>query len=215
MGRALRGARQGRSERRRARSSTAASTAKVVRVRDGERIVTDGPFAETKESLGGVFLIDLPDLDEAIRARGARSRRRRDTARSRSGRFCNNDCMQLERRARLPGGVGPCRRDPHPRPRRPRARRGRGAGRVRDRARALAARRRAAHARRLDRHDRPQPRDRPDPPGEGLPAQGRAHRPAPGAARRGGRRERDPRRAARARLHVLPPGARRREPRSR
>ena len=42
-------------------------TAKVVRVRDGERIVTDGPFAETKEVLGGLFLIDLPDLDEAIR----------------------------------------------------------------------------------------------------------------------------------------------------
>jgi hypothetical protein len=42
-------------------------TAKVVRVRDGERLVTDGPFAETKEILGGVFLIDLPDLDEAIR----------------------------------------------------------------------------------------------------------------------------------------------------
>ena len=42
-------------------------TAKVVRVRDGERIVTDGPFAETKEILGGVFVMDLPDLDEAIR----------------------------------------------------------------------------------------------------------------------------------------------------
>ena len=42
-------------------------TAKVVRVRDGERIVTDGPFAETKEVLGGVFFAELPDLDEAIR----------------------------------------------------------------------------------------------------------------------------------------------------
>ena len=42
-------------------------TAKVVQMRDGERIVTDGPFAETKEILGGVFLTDLPDLDEAIR----------------------------------------------------------------------------------------------------------------------------------------------------
>ena len=42
-------------------------TGKVVRVVDGERIVTDGPFAETKEVLGGVFLIELPDLDEAIR----------------------------------------------------------------------------------------------------------------------------------------------------
>jgi hypothetical protein len=42
-------------------------TAKVVRVRDGERMVTDGPFAETKEIIGGLFLVDLPDLDEAIR----------------------------------------------------------------------------------------------------------------------------------------------------
>jgi len=42
-------------------------TAKVVRVRDGDRIVTDGPFAETKEIVGGAFFIDLPDLDEAIR----------------------------------------------------------------------------------------------------------------------------------------------------
>lgn len=41
--------------------------ARVVRVRDGERIVTDGPFAETKEIVGGAFVIELPDLDEAIR----------------------------------------------------------------------------------------------------------------------------------------------------
>ena len=44
-----------------------ATDAKVVRVRDGQTIVTDGPFAETKELIGGVFLVDLPDLDEAIR----------------------------------------------------------------------------------------------------------------------------------------------------
>ena len=44
-----------------------ASDAKVVRVRDGQTIVTDGPFAETKEQIGGLFLADLPDLDEAIR----------------------------------------------------------------------------------------------------------------------------------------------------
>jgi hypothetical protein len=44
-----------------------AVTAKVVRVRDGERIVTDGPFAETKEVLGGAFVLDVADLDEAIR----------------------------------------------------------------------------------------------------------------------------------------------------
>ena len=45
----------------------AATDAKVVRVRDGERIVTDGPYAETKELIGGVFFTELPDLDEAIR----------------------------------------------------------------------------------------------------------------------------------------------------
>jgi hypothetical protein len=43
------------------------SEAKVVRVVDGKTIVTDGPFAETKEQLGGVFVTELPDLDEAIR----------------------------------------------------------------------------------------------------------------------------------------------------
>jgi len=44
-----------------------ASAAKVVRVVDGETIITDGPFAETKEQLGGLFVTELPDLDEAIR----------------------------------------------------------------------------------------------------------------------------------------------------
>ena len=41
-------------------------TATTIRVRDDERSVTDGPFAETKEQLGGFFLIDVKDLDEAI-----------------------------------------------------------------------------------------------------------------------------------------------------
>jgi len=42
------------------------STAATVRVRDGKRLVTDGPFAETREQLGGYSLIDAKDLDEAI-----------------------------------------------------------------------------------------------------------------------------------------------------
>ena len=42
------------------------TVATTVRVRDGKRVVTDGPFAETKEQLGGYFLIDADDLDEAI-----------------------------------------------------------------------------------------------------------------------------------------------------
>ena len=49
------------------RELAAASEAKVVRVRDGETLVTDGPFAATKEQIGGIFLTELPDLDEAIR----------------------------------------------------------------------------------------------------------------------------------------------------
>ena len=42
------------------------STATSVRVRDGKPLVTDGPFAETREQLGGYFLIDAKNLDEAI-----------------------------------------------------------------------------------------------------------------------------------------------------
>jgi hypothetical protein len=42
------------------------STATSVRVREGKRLVTDGPFAETREQLGGYYLIEARDLDEAI-----------------------------------------------------------------------------------------------------------------------------------------------------
>jgi hypothetical protein len=42
------------------------SKARVVRVRDGKTVVTDGPFTETKEILGGYFLADCKDLDQAI-----------------------------------------------------------------------------------------------------------------------------------------------------
>jgi hypothetical protein len=41
-------------------------TATSVRVRNGKRLVTDGPFAETREQLGGYFLVEAKDLDEAI-----------------------------------------------------------------------------------------------------------------------------------------------------
>ena len=43
-----------------------AETATTVRVRDGETLTTDGPFAETKEQLGGYYLIDCGSLDEVI-----------------------------------------------------------------------------------------------------------------------------------------------------
>ncbi len=44
----------------------ATSTATTVRVRNGKTLTTDGPFAETKEQLGGYYLIDVPDLDQAV-----------------------------------------------------------------------------------------------------------------------------------------------------
>ncbi len=41
-------------------------TAAIVRIRDGKRVVQDGPFADAKEQLGGYFVIEVPDLDAAL-----------------------------------------------------------------------------------------------------------------------------------------------------
>jgi hypothetical protein len=46
------------------------TTATSVRVREGKRLVTDGPFAETREQLGGYFLVEAKDLNEAIAIAG-------------------------------------------------------------------------------------------------------------------------------------------------
>jgi hypothetical protein len=43
------------------------STATTVRIREGETLVTDGPFAETKEQLGGYYLVEAKDVDEALK----------------------------------------------------------------------------------------------------------------------------------------------------
>ena len=42
------------------------ATATSVKVRDGKRLVTDGPFAETREQLGGFYIVEAKDLDEAV-----------------------------------------------------------------------------------------------------------------------------------------------------
>ena len=42
------------------------ATATTVRVRDGDTLMTDGPFAETKEQLGGYYILECKDLDEAL-----------------------------------------------------------------------------------------------------------------------------------------------------
>jgi hypothetical protein len=46
------------------------ATATTIRVREGKRLVTDGPYAETREQLGGYFLIEAKDLNEAITIAG-------------------------------------------------------------------------------------------------------------------------------------------------
>jgi hypothetical protein len=55
-------------------------TATCVRVRDGKPLVSDGPYAETKEQLGGYFLIDVDNLDEAIAVAARIPGARRGTA---------------------------------------------------------------------------------------------------------------------------------------
>jgi len=54
-----------------ARPLQSAATASTVRVRSGRSSITDGPFAETKEQLGGYFLIEAADADEALRIAAA------------------------------------------------------------------------------------------------------------------------------------------------
>lgn len=65
----------------------APETATVVDHRDGETIVTDGPFLESKEYLAGFWIIDVPDLDVALRlaAEGSRVCRRRVEVRPTAG----------------------------------------------------------------------------------------------------------------------------------
>ena len=124
-----------------------ADTATVVRAKDGEVLTTDGPFAETKEQLGGFWVIEAADLDAALAlagqgaARPARPRSR--SARSRTSpraesRVPTVDASAVERD--LPAGVRPCRRHPGPPLRRHRPRRGGGPGGVR-RRRCSAGRR--------------------------------------------------------------------------
>ena len=77
--------------------------ATTVRVRDGKTLTTDGPFAETREQLGGYYLIDAKNLDEAtaIAARipGARDGSSRS---ARSGRWARRDAACDHRTAKAP-----------------------------------------------------------------------------------------------------------------
>jgi hypothetical protein len=63
------------------------ATATSVRVRDGKRLVTDGPFAETREYLGGYFLVNAGNLDEAIDIAGRIPGARKGTVDQRLSEF--------------------------------------------------------------------------------------------------------------------------------
>ena len=179
----------------------------LVRVRDDETLITDGPFAETKEQLGGFYIIEVDSLDEAIewaaripdarhgtievRPRRRPLGERRIDELTRAYREERGRCLAIL--ARVLGDLELAE------------------DAVQEAfataRRTLAARRRAGQPRRLDRRDRAQPRDRPDPPRADARPQDASCSRAPSAiARRRGRR--DPGRAARADLRVLPSGAR-------
>ena len=92
-------------------------TATTVRVRNGETLVTDGPFAETKEQLGGYYLIEAQDADEAfaIAARIPSAQARGD--RGAAGRRLRVGPVHRRGHAGIPGGVRARGRDPDPRAR--------------------------------------------------------------------------------------------------
>ena len=78
------------------------ATATTVRVRDGERLLTDGPFAETKEQLGGFYLVDCDDLDEAL-ALGGQDPGRRDRLRGGAPGHGLRVARRARRAGRAPG----------------------------------------------------------------------------------------------------------------
>ena len=102
-------------------------------MRDGEVLTSDGPFAETKEQIGGFYLVDAKDLDEAIEiaAKIPGARDRLDRGEADLGDVAPD--VEARRRGRVPRGVGPGRRDADPRDRRLGPRRGVRAGRLRAR----------------------------------------------------------------------------------
>ena len=124
----------------------AADTATVVRPRGDELLLTDGPFIEAKEYVGGISIIDVPDLDAALdwgRRLGAGDRAADRGPAVPLGMTVDESDVG----ARLPRGVRPRRRRPGPCLRRHRPRRGGGPGGLRRGGAALARERAAARAR--------------------------------------------------------------------
>ena len=152
-------------------------TATTVRVEDGRTLITDGPFVEIKEAIGGYLLFEADDLDAAIELAA-----RIPAARMGGAIEVRPDrgvVTSLEQVFRDQWGLRP--RCPDRLPRRLRPRRGSRAGGIRDRRGALAAGRRARRPGRLARDDGAQPGHRPHPP--------RSHAGGEDASARGARGE--------------------------
>ena len=177
-------------------------------------LTTDGPFVESKEHLGGFYIVEADDLDAALAWASRTSAL--IGSRSRSGPSCDRhepeaDAVPARRgrdRPGFPRGVRPVGGHPDPHLRRYRPRRGRGPGRV-HLALRMAARRSAAQPGRLDHHDRAHraiDRLRRDARGRELLSEVAVLAPATRPAARGGGPGAG--RPASADLHLLPPRAR-------
>ncbi len=131
-------------------------TATTVRVRNGKISTTDGPFAETKEQLGGFYLIEAKDLNEAIqvasriptaRFGSVEVRPIEDFSKERGECKASGADGECRDRRALPGRISAGPGHPHPPPRRFRSGRGGAAGRLRGGGGALAGGRGAANPR--------------------------------------------------------------------
>ena len=180
------------------------ATATTVRVRDGEALTTDGPFVETKEAFGGFYLIECRRPRRRARRSRRQSRPRATAARSRCRPLVETLTLEHVFRdewgrvlANLIGFLGDFDL----------------AEEAAQEAFAIAAERwpRDGNSRqpgRLADDDGPQPRDRPHPPRARRSPRRRSSLERAEAVEDDDGRDDVPRRAARAALHVLPPGAR-------
>ena len=131
-------------------SSPTRPQATTVRQTDGRVLVTDGPFAETKEQLGGYYIVECANLDEAIEARGKIPSLAAGGSVEVRPLHRHVSDGSGGRRPPVPARVRACGGDADPCARRLRPRRGGRAGGVRDRAGTLALRRGPRQPRRLD-----------------------------------------------------------------
>lgn len=144
----------GRGVRKFGNALRATSTATTVRVRDGETLAADGPFAETKEQILGFDLIECDDLDQAIEVA---AKHPVGSDRLRCGRSGQTDRRRGRGRVGVPYGLGAHRRSPDPLDRRLGPGRRVRPARLHPCSGALATRRRSPQSERMADDHRAQP----------------------------------------------------------